>query len=286
MQRDIEALQQLYLHRAMSSRQFAALGFHNCGYETARKRVRKLIKYGYLGVTSRRHSLGRGRPEQIYFVTETGAEALKASPHPVVESVATGLPHSYLKDHCLKVAEIHLALYRAQQEGIVHNLQWTAGWQLQSNGSQSDRPDAVVSFETVVPGSRHNHATAGDLTQKVTAAIIIDTGNLRQTRHWEPKLHFLLGTVPTIWIITSTTIRILTLRKWTLPVIDAYGAEPRHCVFSVYDDLMDSSIFNARWVDVHGNVASPIATPSYCDSALNSFGEPLRNHYAPSYNLE
>jgi hypothetical protein len=242
MHRDLEALQQLYLHRAMSSKQFAALCFHNCGYETARKRVRKLIKHGYLGVTNRRHSQGRGRPEQLYFVTEAGAEAIRESISTGDEPGSSGVPHPYLKDHCLAVAEVHLALRRAEKEGLIKELEWTAGRQLRSeySGSQSDKPDAVISFEN-------------GTGKTITAAIIVDTGNLRQTRHWEPKLHFLLKMVPAIWIITGNTTRILTLRRWTQPVLESYDAKPDHCIFGVYDDLINDGVFNARWVDVHGN---------------------------------
>jgi DNA-binding PadR family transcriptional regulator len=244
MRRDIEALQQLSLHRAMTSSQFAALCFHNCGYETARKRVRKLMQHGYLGVTSRRHSQGRGRPEQLYFITETGAAALKEKFGTAEDSAISGVPHPYLKDHCLRVAEIHLAMLKAEKAGIIKELEWTAGWQLcaDRNENQSDKPDAIVRFKT-----KREH-------KKV--AIIVDTGNLRQTRHWEPKLHFLLKTVPEVWIITGNTARILTLRKWSLPIMETYGVEPVHCIFAVCEDLVNEGMFHARWVDVHGNAVN------------------------------
>ena len=68
MERDINALLELYLHRTISSSQLARLCFPDISYETARKRLRRLQQAGFTGASSSGRMEGRGRPELIYFL--------------------------------------------------------------------------------------------------------------------------------------------------------------------------------------------------------------------------
>lgn len=62
MERDINALLELYLHRTISSSQLARLCFPDISYETARKRLRRLQQAGFTGASSSGRMEGRGRP--------------------------------------------------------------------------------------------------------------------------------------------------------------------------------------------------------------------------------
>lgn len=90
--------------------------------------------------------------------------------------------------------------------------------------------------------------------EPVRILLEIDTGNFRQTRHWEPKIRAFLKTGFPIWVITGSVPRILTLRKWTQPLLEAGEVGPGKCVFAVYNEIVEKGIFQAQWQRTDGSL--------------------------------
>lgn len=245
MERDISTLVELYLHRTISSSQLAKLCFPDISYETARKRLRRLQQAGFTGFASSGRMEGRGRPELIYFLTTAGAKALEQNRGISWETVPTGPPHTYHKEHFLRLADVRLALKEAEQKKQILELGFITGrefWkELTSDpGNHEEQADATISFR--YPGM-----------EPIKVLLEIDTGNFRQTRHWEPKMRAFLKKGYPIWVVTGSAPRILTLRKWTEPLLEAAAVGPGKCVFAVYDDIVKSGIFNAYWQRTDGS---------------------------------
>lgn len=248
MQRDIAALVQLYLHRAISSSQLAQMCFPDISYETARKRLRRLQQSGYTGSATSGRMEGRGRPELIYFLTTAGAKALEHERGISWETVPTGPPHTYHKEHFLRLVDMRLAMETAERNGVMQNLQWTTGrefWEELSGNLQKteEQADATITFSYPIAGM-----------EPITILLEMDTGNFRQTRHWEPKIRSFLKTGNPIWVVTGSLTRILTLRKWTSQLLDEANVGPGKCVFSVYNDIMERGIFGATWYRTDGSL--------------------------------
>ncbi len=248
MQRDIWALVQLYLHRAVSSSQLARLCFSDISYETARKRLRRLQQAGFTGSASSGRMEGRGRPELIYFLTVAGAKALEHHRGISWETVPTGPPHTYHKEHFLRLVDIRLAMTEAEASQLVSNLEWITGrefWKELSEDSPAteEQADATISFR--YPG-----------TDLIKVLLEIDTGNFRQTKHWEPKIRAFLKTGFPIWVITGNATRIATLRKWTAPLLEDLGVGPGKCVFAVYNEIVDKGIFGSTWFRTDGSLTN------------------------------
>lgn len=246
MARDLDALLELYLHRTVSSSQLARLCFSDISYETARKRLRRLQQAGYTGASSSGRMEGRGRPELIYFLTAAGARALEQHRGISWETIPTGPPHTYHKEHFLRLVDIRLALEDAVSAGIISGLEFTTGrefWkELASDLTEAEeQADATISF--IYPGS-----------EQVRILLEIDTGNFRQTRHWEPKIKAFLKTGFPIWVITGSAPRILTLRKWTQPLLESFDVGPGKCVFAVYNEIVEKGIFQAQWQRTDGSL--------------------------------
>jgi hypothetical protein len=248
MQRDIAALIELYLHRAVTSSQLSLLCFADITYETARKRLRRLQQAGYTGASSSGRMEGKGRPELVYFLTAAGAKALEQYRGISWETVPTGPPHTYHKEHFLRLVDIRLSMKVAERQGIIGQLEWTTGkefWkELSSDSAEIDeRADATVSF--AYPGM-----------DPINVLLEIDTGNFRQTRHWEPKIKAFLRAGFPIWVITGSEPRIVTLRKWTAPLLEAAGVGPGKCVFAVYDEILEKGIFGSTWYRTDGSITN------------------------------
>lgn len=244
MQRDIWALVQLYLHRTISSSQLAKLCFPDISYETARKRLRRLQQAGFTGSSSSGRMEGRGRPELIYFLTTQGAKSLEQHRGISWETIPTGPPHTYHKEHFLRLVDVRLAMLDAEQKELIQDLDFTTGrefWKELSGDMSTveEQADATISFS--YPG-----------TEPIKVLLEIDTGNFRQTRHWEPKIKTFLKTGFPIWVVTGSAPRILTLRKWTQPLLEEAGVGPGKCVFSVYTEIVDHGIFGAAWQRTDG----------------------------------
>jgi DNA-binding PadR family transcriptional regulator len=246
MQRDIWALVQLYLHRTISSSQLAKLCFPDISYETARKRLRRLQQAGFTGSSSSGRMEGRGRPELIYFLTNAGAKALEQHRGISWETVPTGPPHTYHKEHFLRLVDVRLALEEAESTKSVEELQFTTGrefWKELAGDitNLEEQADATICFK--YPGM-----------EPIKVLLEIDTGNFRQTRHWEPKIKAFLKTGYPIWVVTGSTPRIVTLRKWTQPLLEEAGVGPGKCVFTVYSELVERGIFGATWQRTDGSI--------------------------------
>jgi hypothetical protein len=246
--RDITSLVQLYLHRAISSSQLAALCFPEISYETARKRLRRIQQGGFTGASSSGRMEGRGRPELIYFLTTAGARALEQHHGISWETIPTGPPHSYHKEHFLRLVDIRLSLLSSEQQNIINNLSWATGkefWQELSsdNDSSQQQADATITFN--YPGG-----------EPIKVLLEMDTGNFRQTRHWDPKIRSFLKTGCPIWVVTGNETRILTLRKWTQPLLDEAGVGPGKCVFSIYDEIIEKGVFGATWYRTDGSITN------------------------------
>jgi DNA-binding PadR family transcriptional regulator len=246
MQRDIWALVQLYLHRTIGSSQLARLCFPDISYETARKRLRRLQQAGYMGSASSGRMEGRGRPEHIYFLTTAGAKALEQNRGISWESIPTGPPHTYHKEHFLRLVDVRLAMEDAEQKHSLIELEFTTGrefWKELAGdlSNLEEQADATIAFR--YPGM-----------EPIKVLLEIDTGNFRQTRHWEPKIKAFLKTGYPIWVVTGSTTRIATLRKWTQPLLDTAGVGPGKCVFAVYEELIDKGIFGATWQRTDGSI--------------------------------
>ena len=246
MERDLSVLLELYLHRTVTSSQLARLCFSDISYETARKRLRRLQQAGYTGSASSGRMEGRGRPELIYFLTTAGAKALEQHRGVSWEDIPTGPPHTYHKEHFLRLVDVRLALAQSEIQSHINELSFSTGrefWK-ELSGEQAlgvEQADATISFR--YPGY-----------EPIRVLIEIDTGNFRQTRHWEPKIRSFLNTGFPIWVITGSAPRILTLQKWTEPLLQEAGVGPGKCIFSVYDDLINLGIFGAVWQRTDGSV--------------------------------
>lgn len=248
MQRDVWALLQLYLHRTISSSQLAQLCFPDISYETARKRLRRLQQAGFMGAGSSGRIETRGRPELIYFLTSAGAKALEHHKGISWETVPTGPPHTYHKEHFLRLVDMRLAMEEAERQKLIHELDWETGrefWkELTEDLSELDeRADATIAFR--YPG-----------TDRIKVLLELDTGNFRQTRHWEPKIKAFLKAGFPIWVVTGSTARILTLRKWTQPLLEEAGVGPGKCVFSVYQEIVEKGLFGAEWYRTDGSITN------------------------------
>lgn len=254
MPRDMDALLELYLHRTVSSSQLAKLCFGDISYETARKRMRRIQQAGFMGSSSSGRMEGRGRPELIYYLTASGARALEQNRGISWESIPTGPPHTYHKEHFLRLVDIRLSLLQAQAQGLISNLDFTTGrefWrELGSEVSEADeQADATINFTYI-------GEEAGSNPRDLRILLEIDTGNFRQTRHWEPKIRSFLQTGYPIWVVTGSQPRILTLRKWTQPLLEEAQVGPGKCVFAVYSDIVEAGLFNAPWQRTDGSITN------------------------------
>jgi DNA-binding PadR family transcriptional regulator len=246
MQRDVMALVELYLHRTISSSQLARLCFPDISYETARKRLRRLQQSGFTGSSSSGRLEGRGRPELIYFLTATGAKALEQHRGISWETIPTGPPHTYHKEHFLRLVDVRLAMENAESRTLIVDLDFTTGrefWKELSGDltNLEEQADATIAFR--YPGS-----------EPIKVLLEIDTGNFRQTRHWEPKIKAFLKSGYPIWVVTGSAPRIVTLRKWTQPLLEEAGVGPGKCVFTVYNELVERGIFGATWQRTDGTI--------------------------------
>lgn len=250
MERDLNVLKELYLHRAITSFQLASLCFPDISYETSRKRLRRLQQSGFLGATTSGRIESRGRPALIYYLTSQSAKTLEQHLGISWESVPTGPPHAYHKEHFLRLVDMRLQLEAAQREKIISSLHWQTGkefWkELSATGeSSSAQADASISFQF-------------DDGQKIDVLLEIDSGNFRQTKHWEPKINAFLLTGKPIWVVTGTENRIHTLQKWTEPLLETHNVGPGKCIFAIYNEVMEHGLFDARWFRTDNSIIASL----------------------------
>ena len=247
MQRDLRALEELYHHRTISSSQLARLCFPDISYETARKRLRRLQQSGYMGAATSGRMEGRGRPELIYFLSTAGAKILEQNNGISWETIPTGPPHLYHKEHFLRLVDIRLSLEETEKSGLISQLEWASGrefWrELSGTLNMEEQSDATIQFSFAD-------------SMPIRILLEMDTGNFRQHRHWEPKIRSFLKLGHPIWVVTGALPRILTLRKWTAPLLEEADVGPGKCVFAVYNEIMDKGIFGASWYRTDGSVTN------------------------------
>jgi hypothetical protein len=246
MQRDIETLNQIHLHRTVGSNQLARLCFSDVSFETARKRLRRLHQAGFIGSASSERMEGRGRPGLVYFLTLLGAKSLADHWGVARETIPTGPPHAYHKEHFLKVVDLHLILLHAQQNKMIQDLQFSTGRELGSELSPEYKEvqkhaDAIISFRYIGK-------------EKIKVLLVMDSGNFRQGKHWEPKINIFLLTGYPIWVVSASVPRIATLGEWTKPLLEKAKVGPGKCVFAMYEDILAHGIFGALWQRTDGTI--------------------------------
>lgn len=248
MDRDVESLYQLYVHRTLTSGQLAQLTFRDNSYETARKRMRRLMQANLIGATSSERSEERGRPELIYYLTQHGANVLEQKHLIERREIPHGPAHTYHKEHFLKLADIRIALQEAEYSGQITNFSWLQGedfavkWSKTHGATMTEYPDAAISF-------------AYPKGQSMVILLELDTGNFRQTKHWEPKIVNFLFTGNPIWVVANSQNRIDTLCEWTLPLLKANEVGAGKCVFAVFSEIVEKGILSARWFRADGTVS-------------------------------
>ena len=52
----------------------------------------------------------------------------------------------------------------------------------------------------------------------------------------------------------GSATRIVTLRKWTAPLLEEVGVGPGKCVFAVYGEIIEKGIFGATWNRTDGSL--------------------------------
>jgi DNA-binding PadR family transcriptional regulator len=232
----------------MGSSQLSKLCFPKTSYETARKRLRRLQQAGLTGFASSERMEGRGRPELIYFLTAAGARVLEQNYGIMTKSISTGPAHAYQREYCLRLADLHLAFKDAEDKKLLADLHFMTGREfcqelLANKTNNRMQADAKVSF-------RFSKA------EPMTVLLKIDTGNLRQTRHWEPQIRAFLKADCQIWVIADKVQRITLLRKWTQPLLLEAGLAPDRCIFGLYNEIMEHGICRTSWQRADGSTTS------------------------------
>jgi hypothetical protein len=234
------------LQRAVGSSQLAKLCFADVSFETARKRLRRLHQAGFTGSASSERMEGRGRPELIYFLTLSGAKSLAGHWGISAETIPIGPPHTYHKEHFLRVVDFHLMLLEAQQKKLIQDLEFFTGrefWQELSPEMKEaqNHADATIAFRYLG-------------RDKIKILLEMDSGNYRQIKHWEPKIKAFLQTGYPIWIISASVARIATLCSWTKPLLEKAQVGPGKCVFAMYEDILAHGVFGAIWQRTDGSI--------------------------------
>ena len=227
--RDISVFYTLHLHPALSLKQLAELCFADVSYETARKRLRRLHQSGYMGSKTVERKEEKGRPESIYFLNAKAAKVLAEHKNTTEKSIAIGAPNIRHQDYLLRLAQLHMAWQTTAKKEKLFNSSFITKRAAPSNENSSltgkELADATITF-------------TGRDGQQQTILIVLETGNLRPTRHWTPKLTALLKTDHPILIVTTSRDRLDTLRKWTMPLIEEAGLPHERCLFMVYEEII------------------------------------------------
>lgn len=63
----------------------------------------------------------------IYFLTASGARALEQTRGISWETIPTGPPHTYHKEHFLRLVDVRLAMEDAELAGVISGLEFTTG---------------------------------------------------------------------------------------------------------------------------------------------------------------
>lgn len=245
--RDIFVLNALHLHGALNSRQLTELCFPDVSHETSRKRLRKLRQSGYIDAAAMNNKEEKGRPEHAFFLNINAAGALARNKDISEETIIVGPPNANHKEHLARLVELHLAWQRtAKQEKLSHFdfftkrvCESTKNGHPEMNAAQR-HADATIIFSKQEGSSQ-------------TILVVLETGNLRQTRHWLPKMNALLKANLPILIVALNEKRLDVLRQWTLPILDKAEIEHERCLFGLYDQVVSHGFLYANTYCTKGN---------------------------------
>jgi predicted transcriptional regulator len=231
-ERDIGVLNALHLHGALNMRQLAQLCFGEVSSETARKRLRKLHPAGYIGASVANNKEEKGRPEHLYFLAAPAATALARSQDMPEQAIVIGPPNTNHKDHLTRLVDLHLAWQQTAKQEKIAEFKFLTKRVAASmtNGNEhlnnaTGHADAVITFKR-----------AAEDTQ--TILLVLETGNLRRARHWEPKINAFLKTNTPVLVVSLDEKRLNTLREWTMPMLKAVGMKEERYIFSLDDDIV------------------------------------------------
>ncbi len=249
-QRDIGVLNALHLHGALNSRQLAKLCFAEAGFETVRKRLRKLHQAGYLGATATDNKEEKGRPEHLYFLADLAVAALASSQNISEQVIAVGPPNTNHKEHLTRLVDLHLAWQRTAKQEKIAEFDFVTKRVAPStkNGNEhlneaKGHADATITFRR----------SAEDHPQSML--LVLETGNLRLERHWRPKINALLKANKPVLVVALNEKRLDTLREWTLPLLKAAGIAEERCLFSLYDEVVMRGFLHSKACCTKGSVA-------------------------------
>jgi DNA-binding PadR family transcriptional regulator len=226
--RDISVFYALHLHPALSLKQLAELCFSDVSYETARKRLRRLHQSGYMGAKTAEHTSDKGRPESLYFLNAKAAKALAENRNILENSIPIGAPNKKHQEYLAHLAQLHLAWQKTTREEKLINHHFVTKRAVSSTAAllkANEHADATISF-------------TNKQGEKQTILLVLETGNLRPTRHWIPKMTALLKMEFPILVVTTSRDRLDTLRKWTLPMLEEMGLSHERCMFMVYEEII------------------------------------------------
>jgi hypothetical protein len=231
-ERDICVLNALHLHGALNSRQLAKLCFAEAGFETVRKRLRKLHQAGYLGATVTDNKEEKGRPEHLYFLADLAVSALARSRNMSEKDIAIGPPNTNHKEHLTRLVDLHLAWQRtAKQEKIVESDFITKRASSNTKNDNGHLNEAKGHADVTITFKRSPEDPQSML-------LVLETGNLRLDRHWRPKINALLKANKPVLVVALNEKRLATLREWTLPLLKAAEITEERCLFSLYDEIV------------------------------------------------
>ncbi len=246
--RDIFVLDALHLHGALNSRQLTQLCFPDVSHETSRKRLRKLREGGYIDATAINNKEEKGRPEHAFFLSTNAIAALAHGKDISEGTIIIGPPNANHKEHLARLLELHLSWQRtAKQEKLLNFgfltkrvCESTKNGHPELNLAQRNA-DATITFSRKEGSSQ-------------TVLVVLETGNLRQSRHWIPKINALLKANLPILIITLNEKRLDVLQQWTLPLLDKAGISHERCLFSLYDEVVTHGFLSANARCTSGNI--------------------------------
>lgn len=227
--RDISVFRALFFHPALTLKQLAELCFSDVSYETARKRLRRLHQSGYMGTKTIGRNTEKGRPERIYFLNNKSAQVLAENSGINEKTIPIGPPNMKHLGYLTHLAQLHLAWQKTTRKEKLFSQGFTTKRAMINDESLSSKAnehaDATISFT-----NKNGEAQ--------TILLVLETGNLRPTRHWTPKITALLKTGLPILVVTINRDRLDTLRKWTMPMLQEAGLSHERCMFMVYEEII------------------------------------------------
>jgi DNA-binding PadR family transcriptional regulator len=236
-ERDIDVLNALHLHGALNIRQLTQLCFGEISSETARKRIRKLHQADYIGASVTDNKEEKGRPEHLYYLCALGSNALAQNQNIPEQTIVTGPPNIKHKDHLARLVNLHLAWQRTVSQEKIIEFKFLTKRVAQSTQNGNEYLNAAKAYaDVVITFKRHSEPSQSML-------IVLETGNLRQVRHWEPKINAFLKTNMPVVVVALNEKRLNTLKEWTVSVLKTSGVEEERFDFILYEEVVMKGFF-------------------------------------------